>query len=152
MHFSRPRRIVGLCLLGLLTGLGLWPHLPLIADDWRQFRGPNASGVAPGNYPLPTEFSQTEKVKWSAKLGDGIASPVIAGGRLVVTAMVGEQKFGVFCFEAATGKPVWKREFDTGKLPPNYSAQQSCHRDTGDRRKSRLRLFQYTGNLSAGDG
>ena len=31
--------------------------------------------------------------------------------------MVGEQKFAVFCFEAANGKPIWKREFDTGKLP-----------------------------------
>jgi len=31
--------------------------------------------------------------------------------------MTAEKKFGVFCFEAATGKPIWKREFETGKLP-----------------------------------
>jgi hypothetical protein len=45
----------------------------LFAADWVQFRGPNASGVAAETNPLPTEFSQTDKMKWSAKLGDGIA-------------------------------------------------------------------------------
>ncbi|MDB5386460.1 MAG: Serine/threonine protein kinase, partial [Planctomycetaceae bacterium] len=117
MDVNQSRPIAGGCLLALLAGFGLLGYSPSAADDWRQFRGPNASGVAPGNYPLPTEFSQTEKVKWSVTLGDGLASPVIAGGRLVATAMIGDQKFGVFCFEAATGKPLWKREFDTGKLP-----------------------------------
>lgn len=116
-RLSRTRPIRDRLRLMLLLLVGTVPAVHLNAEDWRQFRGPNASGVAPGNYPLPTEFSQTEKVKWSEKLGDGIASPVIAGGRVVVTAMVGEQKFGVFCFEAATGKSLWKREFATGKLP-----------------------------------
>jgi len=110
-----------------LSGALLVPLL--LADDWRQFRGPNASGVAGGAYPVPVEFSQTDKVKWSAKLGDGVASPIVVGGQAFVTAMVGEQKFGVFCFEAATGKSVWHREFDTGKLPritpPNSHASST---------------------------
>ena len=101
----------------------------LVADDWPQFRGPNASGVAGGNYPLPVEFSQTDKVKWSAKLGDGIASPVIVGGRAYVTGMVGEQKLGVFCLDAGSGRQFWKRDFDTGKLPritpPNSHASST---------------------------
>lgn len=117
MDVSRPRRIIGPRLSATLAALAIMYTAPIVAEDWRQFRGPNASGVAPGNYPLPSEFSQTEKVRWSVTLGDGIASPVIASGRLVATAMVGDQKFGVFCFEAATGKPLWKREFATGKLP-----------------------------------
>jgi outer membrane protein assembly factor BamB len=100
-----------------------------VAEDWRQFRGPNASGVAEGNYPLPVEFSQTDKMKWSAELGDGIGSPIIAGGRVFATAMTAENKFGVFCFDAASGKPVWNRQFDTGKLPritpPNSHASST---------------------------
>jgi outer membrane protein assembly factor BamB len=118
MRGSRTQRS-GVCMVLLWTwaaaGMLLPPHLS--ADDWRQFRGPNASGVAPGNYPLPVEFSQTDKVKWSTKLGDGIGSPIIAGGRVFVTAMVGEQKLGVICFEVGTGKQLWSREFATGKLP-----------------------------------
>lgn len=111
----------------LLTGLFL--SRPLNAEDWRQFRGPNASGVAPGKYPLPVEFSTTDKVKWSVKLGDSVACPIIAGGRVFVTAMTAPEKFGVLCFEAATGKPLWTREFDTGKLPritpPNSQASST---------------------------
>src|SRR5258708_39743368 len=89
----------------------------LLSEDWPQFRGPNASAVAGSTYPLPVEFSQTEKVKWKAHLGDGIGSPIVAAGRVFVTAMVAEQKFGVFCFDAATGDLLWRREFETGKLP-----------------------------------
>lgn len=116
--FAATLLVAGICLTSALQ-----------AEDWRQFRGPNASGVAPGNYPLPVEFSQTDKLKWSVKLGDGVACPIIAGGRVFITAMVAEQKFGVFSFDVATGKPLWKREFDTGKLPritpPNSHASST---------------------------
>jgi outer membrane protein assembly factor BamB len=85
--------------------------------------------VAGSTYPLPVEFSQTEKVKWKAHLGDGIGSPIVAAGRAFVTAMVADQKFGVFSFDAATGDLAWRREFDTGKLPritpPNSHASST---------------------------
>jgi outer membrane protein assembly factor BamB len=77
------------------------------AEDWPQFRGTNSSGVAGSTYPLPVEFSQTKNVKWSATLGDGIGCPIIVAGRAYATALVGEEKFGVFCFDAATGNLHW---------------------------------------------
>ena len=52
------------------------------AEDWPQFRGPNASGVSWSDAPLPVEFSATENVAWSIEMGDGIGSPVIAAGRV----------------------------------------------------------------------
>lgn len=99
------------------------------AEDWPQFRGHNASGVAASTYALPSEFSQTDKVKWSAQLGDGIGSPIVMAGRVFTTAMVTPEKLGVFCFDAAQGKQLWRREFDTGKLPritpPNSHASST---------------------------
>jgi outer membrane protein assembly factor BamB len=140
----RQRNRVGLAAVLLAPCLALIVTAVLVADDWRQFRGPNASGVAEGNYSLPVEFSQTDKMKWSAPLGDGIAAPVIAGGRVFVTAMNGENKLGVFCFDAGTGKPVWKREFDTGKLPritpPNSHASATPATDGN-------RLYVYFSTL-----
>src|SRR5690349_11818223 len=87
------------------------------ADDWPQFRGENSSGVSTESKSLPVEFSFENKVAWSAKLGDGVGSAVIAGGRCFVTAMTGDEQFTVFAYEAATGKELWRRDFATGKLP-----------------------------------
>ncbi len=93
----------------------------LAAEDWPQFRGPNCSGVSMSKKSLPTEFSATQNVAWSAEVGDGIGSATVAAGRVFVTGMVGakpeELRFVVSCFEAATGKPLWKREFDPGPEP-----------------------------------
>ncbi len=99
------------------------------AEDWPQFRGPNCSGVSTSDKALPTEFSAKEKVRWSATLGEGIASPIVAKGRVFASAMTGPQKFSVFCMEAATGRTVWTREFETGPLPkitpPNSHASST---------------------------
>ena len=99
------------------------------AGDWRQFRGPNASGVQPNSGPLPTKFSHKKNVLWSAELGKGIACPIVAGGRVISTAMVGKQRFAVICFDAKSGSELWRKEFDTGKLPgitsPNEHASST---------------------------
>jgi outer membrane protein assembly factor BamB len=100
---------VALCLL-LRAGVAQ-------AEDWRQFRGPNASGVAVSSKPLPTEFSADQNFGWSVKLGDGIGSPIVVAGKVYATAMTGDEKLGVFAFDARSGKELWKREFETGKLP-----------------------------------
>ena len=99
------------------------------AEDWPQFRGVNASGVSKSEKPLPAEFSATNKLLWSAKLGDGIGSPIIVGNRVFCTAMTAQQKFAVYGLDAASGKEIWKREFETGKLPritpPNSHASST---------------------------
>ena len=102
---------------------------PARGEDWAQFRGPNATGVSKESRNLPVEFSHTRKVLWSADLGEGIASPVIARDRAFVTAMVGEEKLAVFGFDASSGKELWRQEFETGPLPeivrPNTHASST---------------------------
>lgn len=98
------------------------------AEDWPSFRGPNASGVSTSKN-LPSTFSESENVAWKADLGEGIASPIIASGKVFSTAMTGPKTFSVFAHDAASGKPIWRRDFDTGPLPritpPNSHASST---------------------------
>src|SRR5262249_11733884 len=106
------------------------------AEDWPQFRGPNCSGVAASSKPLPTNFSFKDQFRWSVTLCEGIASPIVAGGRVFATAMTGSQKFAIACLDGLSGKVLWKRELDTGPLPkitPPNSYASSTPATDGDR-------------------
>jgi outer membrane protein assembly factor BamB len=82
------------------------------AGDWTQFRGPGGSGVS-AETGLPVRWSATEGIRWKADLpGRGLSNPVIADGRVFVTACSGAQqeRLHVLCFEAATGRRLWERQ------------------------------------------
>jgi len=117
--------------LGRLALVAMLATSPAAADDWPQFRGPNCSGVSREDRPLPVEFSATANVRWSAELGDGIGSPVVAAGRAFATAMSDETTFAIFCFDLESGEQLWKRELaiDPARLPkitaPNSHASSS---------------------------
>lgn len=98
----KPRCLLALALLPFLLGA-----------DWPEFRGPGGQGWS-DEKGLPTRWSKTENVRWSAELlGRGLSSPVIVGNRVFVTACTGFQqtRLHVLCFDAATGKQLWERKF-----------------------------------------
>ncbi|REJ72869.1 MAG: serine/threonine protein kinase [Planctomycetota bacterium] len=106
----------------LLTGLAR-------AEDWPQFRGPNASGVASESTSPPVEFSYEHNVKWSKELGPGVACPVIADGRTFITELSDEETFTVYGLDAASGEELWSTSFPAGELPaitsPNEHASST---------------------------
>jgi len=102
-------------LLGMMAGAG--HSTPAVADDWPQFRGPNCSGISGGEAPLPTEFSATGNVAWSKEIGDGVGSPVVAAGRVFVSAMLDDRTVGLLAFDLESGRQLWQRTWPTGKLP-----------------------------------
>ena len=56
--------------------------------DWPQFRGPGGQGDV-GNVSLPLKWSESEGIKWKTALpGRGWSSPVIADGKIWLTAAV----------------------------------------------------------------
>jgi len=62
--------------------------LPVAAQDWPHWRGPLATGEAPGAKP-PTQWSETQNVKWKTKLpGEGHATPAIWGPKIFVLSAV----------------------------------------------------------------
>jgi outer membrane protein assembly factor BamB len=96
----------------LVLALPLSLSLPLLAADWPQFKGPNATGVSPEKN-LPAEWSKDKGIKWKAALpARGVSSPVVAGGRVYVTCSSGtrDDRLHVLCFDATTGKQLWHRQ------------------------------------------
>jgi outer membrane protein assembly factor BamB len=84
---------------GLLTLVAALPLvLPLESranpqNNWPQWRGPLANGVAPQADP-PLEWSETKNVKWKVKLpGQGTSTPIVWGDRVfILTAIAPEKK------------------------------------------------------------
>jgi outer membrane protein assembly factor BamB len=77
------------------------------AADWPRFRGPNGQGVAE-NTGLPVHFGPAQALAWKTVLPPGNSSPIVAGGRIFLTASEGDERL-VLCLEAGTGKVIWRR-------------------------------------------
>jgi outer membrane protein assembly factor BamB len=97
------------CLLSAL----LWPLLSIHGADWPQWRGGDGSGVS-SEVNLPVRWTETEGVRWKVDLpGRGLSSPVVAGGRLYLTACSGvnQDRLHVLCFDTSSGRKLWERQF-----------------------------------------
>jgi outer membrane protein assembly factor BamB len=81
------------------------------AEDWPQWRGPLANGYLPAKNWTPEKLPATPNTLWKVGLGDGVGSPVVAGGRVFILEQPGEHEV-LRAFEAATGKDLWKHEVD----------------------------------------
>ena len=58
------------------------------AEDWPQFRGPTGQGHS-SERGLPLEWSEVRNIVWKTPVpGEGLSSPVVAGGRVWMTAAV----------------------------------------------------------------
>lgn len=77
------------------------------ADNWPQFRGPQANGHA-DSASLPTTWSETENIKWKTPIHDrGWSSPVIWGDQIWITTARedGKEMFAV-CIDKNSGKII----------------------------------------------
>jgi outer membrane protein assembly factor BamB len=82
---------------------------PAFAGNWAQFRGPNATGLAERDEPLPNEVGPATNVIWKAALPKGHSSPVIFGDRIYVTGE-SEGKLLTIALDRGTGERLWQAE------------------------------------------
>lgn len=99
-----------------------------LASDWPQWRGPFCNGST-DERGLPASWSKTENVAWVSPLpGPSGATPVISNGRVFVTSTVkGTPDFVALCFDARTGKELWRKQAGSNprKFPNNNMASPS---------------------------
>lgn len=82
---------------------------PAVAADWPQFRGVGGRAVATADVKLPAKLDLDEHVQWKVAVPKGHSSPVIVGGRVLLTAFDGE-KLWTLALNARTGETLWRRE------------------------------------------
>ena len=124
-------------------------HTRTLGEDWPQLRGPNFNGST-SERNLPTQFSQTENVKWSLDLpGASAATPAVFGDRVFLsTTDASKKKLLAICLNRKTGKVLWQKEVADGlrrDSRSNYAAPSPAT-------DGKLTVFFYgTGDLVAFD-
>lgn len=119
--------------LGMIGAASAAP--PNWNENWPQWRGPLATGVAPLADP-PLNWSETENVKWKVKLpGSGSSTPIVWGDRIFLQTAIATGKKGqpaapqaepsshpavapppdeiyqfvLLCLDRETGRTLWQR-------------------------------------------
>lgn len=121
--------------------------------NWHQWRGPQATGVAPLGDP-PVEWNEETNIKWKVAIpGEGSSTPIIWGDQLfILTAVKTDReeeappeqvddpnggnpfriqrpthfyKFVVLCLDRNTGETIWEH-LATEQVP-----HEGAHRDHG---------------------
>ena len=109
-----------------------WVQGTVVAGDWRQFRGPDNSGVSLQSL-APSHWCGTTNLAWTREIpGYGWSSPIVVGDKLIVTTAVSEKqkrpdpsfsfrmffkgqppdavyRWEIFCLDRNTGKTLWSR-------------------------------------------
>ncbi|HKA18683.1 MAG TPA: PQQ-binding-like beta-propeller repeat protein [Blastocatellia bacterium] len=76
----------------LTIALLLFLSLPVLAEDWPEFRGPGGQGHS-AETGLPLTWSETKNVRWKTAIpGKGWSSPAVQGDRIWLTTATEEGK------------------------------------------------------------
>lgn len=103
-------------------------NLAVHADDWPQWLGPKRDGVWREDGILDKFPPSGPKERWRVPIGGGYAGPAVAGGKVYVADRIladgvrnpaspfsrakldGKER--ILCLEEASGKILWKHEYD----------------------------------------
>src|SRR5215510_13682690 len=80
------------------------------AEDWPQWRGPNRDGISKETDWLANWPASGPKKLWESGIGIGYSSFSVSKGHLYTMGNVAETD-NVYCFDAETGKILWKHEY-----------------------------------------
>jgi outer membrane protein assembly factor BamB len=95
----------------LLGAIALFFAAPAFAQDWPSWRGPDRTGHVPAGVAVPTSLPEKPVVRWRQPLGNGLASPIVAGGKAFIPDNTADKET-LHAYSAADGKPLWSATID----------------------------------------
>ena len=111
------------CVLLWVTGC-LGADLP--NEDWPQFLGPHRDGTSDETGLIDRWPTNGVPVVWEKTIGTGYSAPSVLGDRLVLHHRVGGEEI-VECFDAGTGKPLWRYGYPSQFIDPyGYNNGPRC--------------------------
>jgi outer membrane protein assembly factor BamB len=100
----------GFSILVFAFALTIGSALDTRSDEWPNWRGPKRNGISAETGWLETWPAAGPPTAWKAKVGLGFSSFVVAQGRAFTLGHADGQDT-VWCFEASSGKVVWKHSY-----------------------------------------
>jgi outer membrane protein assembly factor BamB len=144
--------VLGLCLFSVSARVGADDFAVRRDQNWHQWRGPLAGGVARHGQP-PVTWNETTNLKWKTKIpGEGSSTPIVWENRVFVVAAIETDRvapkppkphptaktqqpshifqFAVICLDRTTGNILWRRTAcedvpHEGRHPTNSFASAS---------------------------
>ncbi len=100
--------ILGVCLFTSISSAADWPH----------WRGPDYDGISTETDWDPQALNE-KKVLWTTEVGTGFSSISVVDGKVYTMGNINKNTDVVYCFDAVTGKEIWRHEY-TEDLNPKY--------------------------------
>ena len=91
-------------------------------SDWPNYRGPNHNGIS-GETDWQSEWGTGgPAVLWKQSVGTGFSTTSVTNGRAYTMGNIGQDDRAdvVYCFDAATGKEVWRHSYPCPLEPKSY--------------------------------
>ena len=93
-----------------------------VAADWPCYRGPNYNGISSETAWSADWGEGGPKPLWKASVGIGFSATAVADGRVYTMGNSGKKASTdtVYCFDARTGKEIWKHSYPSHLQPKWY--------------------------------
>lgn len=95
------------------------------AADWPHWRGPDYTGISTETGWDAAALNDL-KVVWKQPVGTGFSSVSVVDGKAYTMGNENEDTDVVYCFDAVTGKPVWRHTYAEALNPKYYEGGTSA--------------------------
>lgn len=115
------RQTVTVLMLSAIASLALGVRMAAGAD-WPNYRGPNHDGISREADWQSQWGDAGPAVLWKNSIGVGFSTTAVANGRGYIMGNTARDNTTdiVFCFDAETGKEIWRHSYPCPLLPNSY--------------------------------